>query len=64
MPYDSLAVAKVRSLPTESPCYSDDRGEVKTASIKENLCFVGPSFASFAGERLPVCQHGQVVGKT
>lgn len=63
MPYDSLAVATVRSLPIETPCYGDDGGEVKTAPIKENLCFLGSSF-SFVGERLPVCQHGEVVGET
>lgn len=63
MSFDSLAVATVRSLRIETPCYSDDRGEVKTAPIKQDLYFFGPSF-SFAGERLPVCQHGEVVGET
>lgn len=63
MPYDSLVEAKVRSLPIEIPCYGDDGGEVKTPAIKENLCFVGSSI-DFVGERLPMCQHGEVVGKT
>lgn len=64
MSYALLAVATVRSLLDESPCYGDDRGQVKTVSIKEDLCLLGPSFANSAGERLPVCQHGEVVGKT
>lgn len=63
MPYDALAVATVRSLPIEIPCYGDDGGKVKTPAIKENLCFVG-SGIGFIGERLPMCQHGEVVGET
>ena len=64
MSYRSLAVATVSSLLVESPGYGDDRGKIKTLSIKGDLFFFGCSFASFAGERMPVCQHGEVVGET
>lgn len=67
MSYHSLAVTTVGSLLVESPGYGDDRGKVKTLSIKGGLFFLGSikaSFASFPVERMPVCQHGEVVGET